>query len=35
MGEFSPKREIQNSKLENEVILEVSIIARSELKFFF
>jgi hypothetical protein len=35
IGEFSPKSEIQNSKSENEVILEVSIIARSELKKFF
>jgi hypothetical protein len=35
IGEFSPKSEIQNSKLENEVILEVFIIARSELNFIF
>lgn len=34
IGKFSPKSEIQNSKSENEVILEVSIIARSELKKF-
>jgi hypothetical protein len=35
IGEFSPKSEIQHSKLEKEVILEVFMIARSELKKFF